>query len=144
MLEIMMALQVNVSLPEPLYRRVQQRAKGMNRSVADELAAVVADALAADDAWVGIPADIATEVAQLRFLDDAHLWRAAQLTVPPEKSERMQFLSEKLQSEGLMVTEEEEMRQLQHYGQRVMLVRAEAAVLLQGRGFDIAGLRQPR
>ncbi len=136
MLEIMMALQVNVSLPESLYRRVQQRAKEMNRSVAD--------ALAADDAWVGIPTGIATEVAQLRFLDDAHLWRAAQLTVPPEKSERMQFLSEKLQSEGLMVTEEEEMRQLQHYGQRVMLVRAEAAVLLQGRGFDIAGLRQPR
>ncbi|MBE2197013.1 MAG: hypothetical protein IAE79_00285 [Anaerolinea sp.] len=139
-----MTMQVNVSLPESLYRRVQQRAKGMNRSVADELTAVVADALAADDTWVGIPTDIATEVAQLRFLDDAHLWRAAQLAVPSEKSERMQFLSEKLQFEGLTATEEEEMRQLQHYGQRVMLVRAEAAVLLQGREFDIAGLRQPR
>ena len=139
-----MALQVNVSLPESLYRRVQQLTKGMNRSVADELAAVVADALAADDVWVGMPTDIATEVAQLRFLDDAHLCRAAQLTAPPEKSEQMQFLSEKLQSERLVATEEEEVRQLQHYGHRVMLVRAEAAVLLQGRRFDIAGLRQPR
>lgn len=137
-----MTLQVNVSLPESLYRRVQQRAEGMNRSVAAELAAVVEDALSADDAWIGVPTDIAAEVAQLHFLDDDHLQRAAQVTVPIDKSERMQTLSQKMGAEGLTTAEEEEIRQLQHYAQRVLLVRAEAAVLLQQRGFDISALHQ--
>jgi hypothetical protein len=133
---------VSVNLPEKLYRQVQQRAKGMNRSVADELVVVVEDALFGTEAWVGVPADIATEVAQLRYLDDEHLLRTAQQTVPVEKSERMQALSQKLKNEGLTAPEEEEIRQLQHYAQRVMLIRAEAAVLLQERGFDVAQLRQ--
>jgi hypothetical protein len=54
---------VSINLAEELYRQVQQRAKGRNRSVADELAVVVEDALSAGDAWVGIPGDIAAEVA---------------------------------------------------------------------------------
>jgi hypothetical protein len=133
---------VSINLPEKLYRQIQQRAKGMNRSVADELVVVVEDALSGTDAWQGVPADIATEVAQLRYLDDEHLLRTARLTVPVEKSERMQALSQKLKNEGLTAAEEEEIRQLQHYAQRVMLIRAEAAVLLQERGIDIAQLRQ--
>jgi hypothetical protein len=133
---------VSINLAEELYRQVQQRAKRRNRSVADELAVVVEDALSAGDAWVGIPGDIAAEVAQLRHLDDDHLWRAARMKMPAEKSERMQTLSRQLKAEGLTKAEEEEIRQLQHYAQRIMLVRAEAAVLLQERGFDIADLRQ--
>lgn len=86
--------------------------------------------------------EIATEVAQLRYLDDEHLLRTAQLIVPVEKSKRMQILSQKLKNEGLAAAEEEEIWQLQHYAQRVMLVRAEAAVLLQERGYDISRLRQ--
>ncbi|MFO7539090.1 MAG: hypothetical protein R6X32_13685 [Chloroflexota bacterium] len=133
---------VSINLPENLYRQVQQRAKGKNRSVADELVIVVEDALAAADAWAGVHTDIATEVAQLRYLDNEHLLRTARLTVSAEKSERMQILSQKLKNEGLTAAEEEEIRQLQHYAQRVMLVRAEAAVLLQERGYDISRLRQ--
>lgn len=133
---------VSINLAEELYRQVQQRAKIRNRSVADELAVVVEDALSVGDGWLGVPDDIATEVAQLRHLDDDHLWRVARMTMPIEKSERMQILSQRLKIEGLTAAEEEEIGQLQHYAQRIMLVRAEAAVLLQERGFDIADLRQ--
>jgi hypothetical protein len=127
---------VSINLAEDLYRQVQQRAKGRNRSVADELAVVVEDALSAGEAWVGIPGDIAAEVAQLRHLDDDHLLRAACMTMPVEKPKRMQALSRQLKAKGLTKAEEEEIRQLQHYAQRIMLVRAEAAVLLQERGFS--------
>jgi hypothetical protein len=133
---------VSIHLPENLYRQVQQRAKGKNRSVADELAIVVEDALSTADAWVGVPTKIAEEAEQLRYLNDEHLLRTAQLTVPAEKSERMQTLSQKFKAEGLTAVEAEEIRQLQYYAQRIMLIRAEAAVLLQERGFDISQLRQ--
>jgi len=133
---------VSIRLPENLYRRVQQRAKNTNRSVADELAVVIEDALATEGAWVGVPSDIVEEAAQLHFLDDDHLLRILQWTVPVEKTDRVQTLIQKLEAEGLTTTEEEEIRQLQHYAHRVMLVRAEAAALLQSRGFDISELRQ--
>lgn len=133
---------VPVNLPEQLYRRVRQMAEDKNRSVSDELTAVVEKALAADDEWQGVATEIADEIAQLQFLDDAHLWRTARLTVPTEKSERMQDLSQKLKAEGLTAAEEEEVQRLQRYAHRIMLLRAEAAVLLKRRGFDISNLRQ--
>lgn len=130
---------VTVNLSKRVYQKVQQLAQDKNRSVEDELATVVENALE-DDGWVGIPTDVAEEVAQLRFLDDEHLWRAAQLTASDEKSERMQILSQKQKSEGLTPSEEEEIKQLQKLAQRIMLVRAEAAVLLQARGLNISQL----
>jgi len=42
----------------------------------------------------------------------------------------------------LTATEQQEVQQLQQYAQQLMLIRAEAAVLLQQRGFDISTLRQ--
>jgi hypothetical protein len=136
-----MALQtVTVNLPKQVFHKVRQLARNKNRSVEDELVAVVENALDEGDVWAGVPSDVADEVEQLRFLDDEHLWRAAQLTVAEEKSERMQILSQKQKAEGLTVAEKEEIEQLQHLAQRVMLVRAEAAVLLQERGYNISRL----
>jgi hypothetical protein len=135
-----MALQsVTVNLSKRVYQKVQQLAQNKNRSVEDELAAVVENALE-DDSWAGISVDIADEVKQLRFLDDEHLWRVAQLTASDEKSERMQTLSQKQEVEGLTISEKEEVKQLQKLAQRIMLVRAEAAVLLQERGHNISQL----
>ena len=136
-----MALQtVTVNLPKQVFQKVRQLARNKNRSVEDELVAVVEHALDDGDVWAGVPSDIAGEVEQLRFLDDQHLWRAARLTVAEEKSERMQALSQKQKVEGLTAVEREEIEQLQLLAQRVMLVRAEAAVLLQERGHNISQL----
>lgn len=132
---------VTVSLSEKTYQKVRKLAQDRNRSVEDELATVVENALDKDDLWEGIPHDISKEIEQLRFLDDEHLQQAAELTIAEEKSERMQFLSQKQKAEGLTSSEREEVEQLQHLAHRVMLVGAEAATLLQERGFDISNLR---
>jgi hypothetical protein len=131
---------VTVNLSEKAYQKVRQLAQDRNRSVEDELATVVENALNEGNNWLGVPSDIADEVGQLRFLDDEYLWRAAQLTVAEEKSDRMQFLSRKRKAEGLTLAEKEEADQLQHLAHRVMLVRAEAAVLLKERGHNISTL----
>lgn len=134
---------VTLRLPSGLYRQIQQRAQRMKHSVEDELTAVIESVLNTADDLVDVPPDIAAEVAQLRFLDNQHLWRAAQRTVPIERTERMQTLSLKRQAEGLTQDEQQEAEQLMHLSDLVMLTRAEAAVLLQERGFDITVLRHP-
>jgi hypothetical protein len=80
-------------------------------------------------------------LAQLTHLADANLWRVAQMRVAPDRAERMQALVWKQQGEGLTTAEEDEARQLQHYAQQVMLIRAEAAALLVERGHDVVSLR---
>lgn len=137
-----MALQpVTLQLPDRLYRQIRQRAQQQNHSIEDELTAVIESALTMSDDLASVPADIAAEVAQLRFLDNEHLLRAAQRSVSTEQSERMQSLVLKRQFEGVTQAEQQEMEQLTHFANLVMLIRAEAAVLLKERGFDLETLR---
>ena len=77
---------------------------------------------------------------QLTVLDDAQLWRVARQRVPDEQSERMQELVERRQREGFSAEEAAEADRLQAYAQTVMRLRAEAAALLERRGFDISSL----
>lgn len=60
---------------------------------------------------------------------------------PLDKTGRMQLLVEKQQLEGLTEAEREEAAILSHFFNRVMLVRAKAAVLLKERGYNIDELQ---
>lgn len=131
---------VTVRLPDVLYQQIEQRARRMRRSVEDELVAVVAAALPTLD---DLPADIADEMAQLAFLTDDELWQAARTTLTPHESERMQALLLKRQREGLTEQEQQEAERLLHRYDRTMLVRAQAAVLLKDRGYDVSNLHHP-
>ena len=132
---------VTVRLPDQLYERVRQRAQARNRSLESELIQVVQTGLDIDDEEHDIASEIESELTQLPFLADDDLWRAAQLTIPVATSERMEELLWKSKAEGLTHAEREEAERLQFLGQRVMLIRAEAAVLLKNRGFDISILK---
>ena len=118
--------QITISLPEKIYRQIQQHSQQMQRSVADEVAAVVTASL--------------PEQAQLSPFMDDELWQAARNTVPADKAARMQELVEKQQLEGLTEAEKAEAELLSHFFNRVMLVRAKAAALLQERGYDVDSL----
>lgn len=133
---------LELTLTNELYQQVKQRAGQTNRTVQAEVIAAVEALLATDNLAVELPPTLAEEIAQLPFLDNDHLWQAARQIAPAEKNERMQALVLKQQAEGLTPTEQEEAQQLQFYAHRLMLIRAEAAVLLQQRGFNISTLRQ--
>jgi plasmid stability protein len=133
---------VNLPLPSQVYQRAQQRAAKKQRSIEDELTDVVTQALAVDDELAGLPFDLAEEVKQLAFLDEQHLWVMAKRTIAQNQSERIETLIYKLHREGLTHNEQQEMQQLRQLAHRVMLLRAEAAVLLKQRGHDITSLRQ--
>jgi ATP-dependent protease HslVU (ClpYQ) peptidase subunit len=128
---------VTITLPEKIYQRVSQRSRMAQRSVADEVMAIVADSVAEHSA---LPTNLEAELSQLRFLNDADLWRAAQMKATDEENERMQQLLTKQKRIGLTTAEQEELTLLANFFRRMMLVRAEAAVLLKERGHDIAPL----
>ena len=126
---------VTVQLPDNLYQQIRHRARQHNRSVEDVVVEVVEQAVTPHSSAT---ADL---LAQLPHLSDEDLWRAAQLRVADDRSARMQALVWKQQAEGLTAAEEDEAQQLQLHGQRVLLVRAEAAALLVERGQDVTVLR---
>ena len=126
--------QVTITLPETIYQRLKRKSQLMQRSVADELVAVVTASLPEEET---LPADIEQELSDLELFTDEELWRAARMTAPADKTERMQVLVEKQQLEGLTDAEKQEAAVLSHFFNRVMLVRAKAAVLLKERGHNI-------
>jgi len=126
---------VTLDLPATLYQRVQERAAKARHSVEDELIQVVATALPAFDE---LPQETTEVLSQLRFLDDAELWQAARTRMSPEQAEQLEQFNLKQQREGLTPDEQQERDQLLRRYEQTMLVRAQAAVLLQERGHDVS------
>jgi len=74
-------------------------------------------------------------------LDEDALWKAARTRVSARKAARLAALHRRRgRGEALSEAENAEVRRLVRECERVMLVRAQAAVLLKERGYDIAGL----
>ncbi len=126
--------QITITLPEPIYQRVKRQSQLMRRSIVDELVAAVTSSLPEQET---LPPDIEQELSELDLFTDEELWRAARMTVPADKTGRMQVLVEKQQLEGLTDSEKQETAVLSHFFNRVMLVRAKAAVLLKERDHDV-------
>jgi hypothetical protein len=129
--------QITISLPDRLYQQVEKLSQARQRSMAEEVVAAVSAALPEE---AQLPADLEAELAHLDQLNDEELWRAARMTAPKEKTERMQVLVDKQQLEGLTSAEREEAALMSHFFNRIMLVRAKAAVLLKARGHHIDAL----
>lgn len=130
-----MAVQpITLDIPRVLYRQIKRRAEQARHSVEDELIEVVAMAVPMLEE---LPHDIAEAMAQLTYLDDTALQRAASTTMPPDEISLMEQLTLKQQREGLTADERQRLEQLLHRYERIMLVRAQASVLLKRRGHDV-------
>ncbi len=127
---------LELQLPHDLEQALKARATAHARSVEDEARQLLMQAIH----WTSPLADEAL-FEQLAVLDDEQLWQIARQQASTEKRERMQALFEPQQAEGLSPEEADEAGRLQHYAQRVMLLRAEAAALLKRRGHEVESLR---
>lgn len=132
---------LTITLPEPLYIRLKQRAEEKQRSIEDEVLDVVATGVPLDDE---LPAYLAKAIMKLDELNDEELLQAAHTTLPKNISKRLQALHLKAQREGLTQKEKEEDETLLQESDKVMLIRAHAAALLKQRGHDISNLYEQR
>jgi hypothetical protein len=114
-------------------------AHGLGRAstVADEVLDVLTGALPATEM---LSDDLEQAIAQLVFLDDAALWQAARSRLASDAVERLSELNAKRQREGLTEAEQQESELLTYQYERMVLVRAQAALLLKQRGYDVSCL----
>jgi hypothetical protein len=133
----MLARDVVLKVPEPLYNALKARADEARRSVEAELLEMVASAV---PEAISLEPELEHKIAQLAFLPDDSLWRVARSTLSRTASRRLSSLNLKQQREGLSEEEQVSLEKLVRQYEQAMLLRAEAARLLKERGFDIAPL----
>lgn len=133
----MPAQTVTLQLPGSLYNHFKERAKRARGSLEAELLKVVT---AAETEPGELPPQLARAVADLRELGDEALWQVARDHLPHKAALELEALNHKQQREGLNSVEEGALNDLAETYDRFLLLRAEAAGLLQDRGHDISVL----
>ncbi len=125
---------VTLNVPDPLYARLQERARQANRSVEAEVLDVVTAAVPDN----GLPDDYEDALTQLAMLDDEALKHAAAARFSPERASELEQLHLKRQRDGLTKPEAERAESLAREYELNMLMRAQATVLLKQRRHEIA------
>jgi len=126
---------VMLELPDNLYERVQRTAQMLQQPVEAFLLDTVTTALPLLD---DLPPELAEDMAALALLNDKALWQVAGKTLSKAKQKRLDFLLDQQGRDKLTVAERLELDQLvAEYG-RVLVTRAQAAVLIKQRGYDVS------
>ena len=126
---------VTLHLPDKIYQRVRQTARTLQRPLQDFLVDALATALPLLD---DLPPEMADDMSTLALLNDTALWRAAQSSLSPSSQERLDLLLDKKGQGVLTVKGQQELDQLLKEYERVVLIRAQAALLLRQRGYDVS------
>jgi hypothetical protein len=127
--------EITFRLPEVVYERIRQIAERVKRPVNDVIADAVAAATPVSE---DTPERIRGALAQMAYLNDAALWQAARSTMLPEQRARLAALHEKRQRDSLNAEEAVEEQALLSLYRETLLVRAQAAVLLKQRGYEVS------
>ncbi|GAB4412630.1 MAG: hypothetical protein Fur0044_06890 [Anaerolineae bacterium] len=134
-----MSQTVTLTLPDKLYNPIQRIAQATDQSVETVLLTALQTSLPPLE---GLPADLIQELAQLEELDDNTLRQVLLETVPIQQQQELDTLLWQNQANELTQAEREQLAQLQHAADRVMLRKARAAVLLRFRGQRIPTLAE--
>lgn len=129
---------ITFDVPTSLYNQLKQRADQASRTVEDELLDVLAATVPER-----LPDEISKAIASLALLDDDALWRVARNHMPVDLAEQLESLHLKRQRDGLTDAEAQQSSELVRQYERAMLLRAQAAALLNERGQHISQLARP-
>ncbi|MBK9715734.1 MAG: hypothetical protein IPO81_31295 [Kouleothrix sp.] len=129
---------INITLPDDVYRRLQQVADATRRP----MEAVVIQSIqgnlppSADD----LSPDLRGELSALQDLSDAELWALAREALLGEQWRRHQRLLRKRETAALTAREQQELDQLRDRSDRAVLRRSYALALLKWRGYTLPAL----
>jgi hypothetical protein len=133
---------VTINLPDNVYKKIMQASKRSARPI-DEL---IVEAISAAAPTLGVdetPQQLRSALTQMAYLNDAALWQAARSTLTVAQREQLEALHHRRQrNDALSATEEKEMAALETLYRDTILIRAQAAVLLKQRGYDVSDLSQ--
>lgn len=126
---------ITLDIPEALYERVQHAATTLQRRVEEVLLEMVATAL---PPLSDLPRDLANDIATLAFLNDAALFQVARSTLSPDLHAQITALLEQKGRGELSASEQARLDDLVSSSEALVLRRAQAAALLQRRGYDMS------
>lgn len=131
----MSAQTIQLDMPETVYQQIRRAAEKTQRPFNDVLIEAVS---AVAPVMEMPPSPFRTALAQMAYLNDAALWQAARATMSELQRERLEDLNDQQQRDGLSLAEAEESQALVALYRETILVRAQAAVLLKQRGYDVS------
>src|SRR4051812_13467710 len=121
---------LTLHLPDPLYTRLQERARQYNRTLEAELLEVLNTAVPVEES---LPDSLAGDVARLDGMNNSELWQAARSRLTKREATLLEVLHLKRQKAGLSESEASNLAELVQQYERSMLIRASAAALLKQR-----------
>jgi hypothetical protein len=125
---------VTIHLSKPMYQRLTRGAALSRQPVEQFLVSALASGLALLD---DLPEVLVADMAGLALLNDGALWRVAKETLSADQQERLDELLAEKSRRALTNLEGHEIDQLMAAYERTVLRRAQAAVLLKERGYDL-------
>lgn len=126
---------VTLEIPDDLYEQVQQVAEASDRSPE----AVLLESIDVLFRQPAATVSIDRLLNELPHYADAQLWAVVNRQLPWPQALRLRELSGRGKQGALAETEQTELNSLIDQVDRYMLLRSEALVLLQQRGYEING-----
>jgi hypothetical protein len=125
---------LTLELPEDIYERLRRAAKGMNRPMEKALVDIVR---AATPSLEKVPLEYRAELDAMEDSGDAALLKIAKSSLGPAKQRRMERLLEKNQRGASTDRERQMLTELRAEGDRLLLKRSYAILLLKYRGHSL-------
>ena len=126
-----------LDVPSDVFAKLERAAEQRHRSIHDEAVELLTKVVPEDDL---LPPKTRIALVSLATLADADLWRAARKRPSTRSVGMWRTLLAKRQTEPLTEDENRLLDELEESFQRITLIRAEAALLLKDRGYDISSL----
>jgi hypothetical protein len=134
---LMMTTAITVELPPAAYEQLRRTAVRQNRQVAEVVRDLVLREL---PELPSLPADVEVELASFSQLSDDVLWLIARNTLTREQQRDLADLNDDAQSRPLTAAEQARQQALIHAYDRMLVRRAQAALVLKQRGYDLTDL----
>lgn len=124
---------ITVEVPAPVAERLREEAYRQKRPVRDLVRDLILERW---DALPPLPPDVEAELEAFHNLSDDVLWLIARTSLTSEEQEELAQLNE--QEEPLAPDQEARRDILLAAYDRIAVRRAQAAVILQSRGYDLS------
>ena len=125
---------VTVDLPDSLVQELETKARRERRSISEMVRDLVLQSWHATPA---LPENVEAELAAFTNLSDDALWILARSTLSKAEQEELARLNHEAKRRDLTEDEETRRQTLLDAYDRMMVRRAQAALLLKSRGYDL-------
>ncbi|WP_341525648.1 hypothetical protein WKK05_24120 [Nostoc sp. UHCC 0302] len=126
---------VTLQIPEILYQRLVNTARATQRPLEEVM--IHALQVGSPPGWDDVPEEFQADLAALDKLDDNTLWQILHNRKTVAEMERYNILLEGNSSGTLTEAERFELMKLRYEADLFMLRKAQAAVLLRWRGYNV-------